>query len=329
MSYQVCQNIFSFENTEFMILLFLSILSIKLYLCEISVGSTFSKDSELDSVTAFSSRGPTSDGRMKPEVMAPGDSILSARAVPSTPGACDDNGGLKYAGGTSMSSPAVCGAAAIVRQYFEDGFYSKNTGDSNFVNPPSGPLIKAVLINGANALTSNHDMHPINPYDNNQGFGRVSLIDSLPLKNINKIKAKVVNRKEIASNSVDTYRVSIDKSDDCDLPLSVSLVWYDPPSGVGCTRCLLNNLNLFLTSDSKTYYSNGMKFKDDINNSERVQIVVEDGDEFLVHIEATDLITDVQLYAMVISGCLGNVESTTEEKKKSNIQYEIPNLVLW
>ena len=304
------------------------------YILKLSVGSTSKDKDHLDSVSIFSSRGPTEDGRMKPDVMAPGDNILSACANPSTPGTCDDNGGLKYAGGTSMSAPAVCGAAAIVRQYFEDGNYAQITGDVDFQNPPSGPLIKAVLINGANTLTYDHDMQLLEPYDNVQGFGLVNLMNSLPLHKKDSMKVKVMDRQEIASNSVQEFDVNIDLSKKCSLPLSVSLAWYDPPSALGCTKCLLNDLNLFVTSGSKTYKSNGYESqKDELNNAERVQINVQEaGDQFTIHVEATDLVTDDQMYALVITGCLSNVEDNQEknfEKKSFDMLEESPYLVRW
>jgi serine protease AprX len=58
-------------------------------------------------------RGPTSDGRRKPEIYAPGVGIQSSQVNTSC--------GFFGLTGTSMSSPAVAGAAALVRQYFAEG----------------------------------------------------------------------------------------------------------------------------------------------------------------------------------------------------------------
>lgn len=61
-----------------------------------------------NSVAAFSSRGPTSDGRTKPEVVARGVDTWCA----------DANGAdlYVYASGTSLSTPLVGGACALVRE---------------------------------------------------------------------------------------------------------------------------------------------------------------------------------------------------------------------
>jgi hypothetical protein len=68
-------------------------------------------------LAAFSSRGPTRDDRLKPDVVAPGTNIASVRSSLATGsgwGAIDAD--YMYMGGTSMATPLAAGAAAIVRQ---------------------------------------------------------------------------------------------------------------------------------------------------------------------------------------------------------------------
>ncbi|CAN0281458.1 unnamed protein product, partial [Ectocarpus sp. 13 AM-2016] len=70
-----------------------------------------SRVQDIDAMAYFSSFGPTLDDRIKPEVVAPGDMIYSAA------GSGDGNYTCRlwqYAG-TSMSTPIVAGAAALVR----------------------------------------------------------------------------------------------------------------------------------------------------------------------------------------------------------------------
>jgi hypothetical protein len=69
--------------------------------------------SDTPQIYAFSSRGPTSDGRDKPEVSATGMVVLSAMPDPSDPQ------GLGWASGTSMACPAVSGTVALLAGFAE------------------------------------------------------------------------------------------------------------------------------------------------------------------------------------------------------------------
>ncbi|MES2965989.1 MAG: S8 family serine peptidase, partial [Bdellovibrionota bacterium] len=128
-------------------------------------------------IAAFSSRGPTADGRIKPEIVAPGTNILSVRSqvVGSDPlwGAYND--AYVWSGGTSMSTPLTAGAAAVVRQYLVE---------NRKMAQPSGALMKATLIHTATELfpgqfgsvgkAKGQELVSRRP-NNDEGFGRVDV----------------------------------------------------------------------------------------------------------------------------------------------------------
>ena len=79
----------------------------------ITVGSTHRDQPHLYGVSYFSAKGPTADGRMKPDLVAPGERIVSCEAPvpPSAPGNAV-SATFKEDSGTSMAAPHVSGAIA-------------------------------------------------------------------------------------------------------------------------------------------------------------------------------------------------------------------------
>ncbi|WP_306819978.1 S8 family serine peptidase [Streptomyces sp. DSM 40750] len=103
-----------------------------------------------DSLARFSSRGPTADDGLKPDLSAPGVDIVAARAKHGAIGEDADIKGYTTMSGTSMATPHVAGAAAILAQRHPDW---------------NGTRIKAALMGSAKANTR------LTAYE--QGSGRV------------------------------------------------------------------------------------------------------------------------------------------------------------
>ncbi|MBB5797958.1 S8 family serine peptidase [Streptomyces caelestis] len=68
-----------------------------------------------DKIASWSSRGPTADGRLKPDIAAPGVDIIAAKAAHGTEGN-DEAPGYVSMSGTSMAAPHTAGAAAVLAQ---------------------------------------------------------------------------------------------------------------------------------------------------------------------------------------------------------------------
>jgi len=125
---------------------------------------------DAEGMAAFSSRGPTKEKRFKPDVVAPGTSILSTRSgavvtADVTFGVSNDPAYF-FDDGTSMATPLVAGCCAVLRE----------TLVKNNVQNPSAALVKALLINGAQTLAGQYlpseaGLSP-NP---SSGWGRVDL----------------------------------------------------------------------------------------------------------------------------------------------------------
>jgi len=257
-------------------------------------------------------QGPTVDGRRKPEVYLPGCNTTSARS--ST--ACSTIG----MSGTSMASPAVTGAAALVRQYFVDGFYPTGVAVPSDGFTPSGALIKAVLVNSAT------DMTGITGYPSNrEGWGRILLDDTLYFPG--NAGTMIVDEERNATGLTTGNIVEIPFTVTSTSPrLRATLVWVDPPASAstGSAAAWINNLDLEIVDPGNVVYkgnvlSGGVSISggtaDDRNNVEQVILATPTTGSYIARIKATAVNTvpvggGGQGYAIVLSGAVNEVPPT-------------------
>jgi subtilisin family serine protease len=159
-------------------------------------------------LAGFTSRGPTIDGRIKPDISAPGHTIYStysdgkaySHQCGSQVGA--HNTTLATMSGTSMATPITSGSAALVRQYFADGWltHSHNAPAASVTlsapsaaDPANGfnvssALVRAVLVNCAEDMQGYVQVGsgggtyriPAAP-SFYQGYGRIAMSNTLCL----------------------------------------------------------------------------------------------------------------------------------------------------
>ena len=193
--------------------------------------------------------------------------VVSAGALPNVFGECDPksppspngkSGGLLSLQGTSMATPVVSGTAALIRQYFVDGYYPTGSRDGTsapLVGNPTGALIKAVIMNSGQWLAGVDNgpagVTPAAPYDNAQNFGRLSLQDALYLPGRTNMQLTAFDRRAVEDGTSVSETVVVDKSDGCEYDkLVVTLVWTEP--GVsplhGVPRDPITYAPFFLTS---------------------------------------------------------------------------------
>jgi len=260
----------------------------------ITVGSTVNHKQYRGFVPAFSGRG-FCNGRPCVDLLAPGDILISSMAGTM----CDTM--EKF--GTSMSAPVISGTVALIRQYFEQ---VKPDG----IDQPSGPLIKAVLLNGGQECSTGQ------VYDEIQGYGRVSLKNTVPLEGLNSFEAAFYDRKFIRNRQTARYEFRIRNNRLCkQQPLRVTLAWYDPPAPT-----VLNDLDLLATHAGKQYYPNGKQNKDSVNNVERIQIDNPlNGQDIIITVNAANLITSQARYSMVVTGCISMPMSLSASRDVLNL----------
>ncbi|MCK4305350.1 MAG: S8 family serine peptidase [Candidatus Eisenbacteria sp.] len=200
----------------------------------ISVGAVYS-DNYLP--TCFSSRGPTDDGRLKPDLVAPGDEAedspepcLEGDMIRSTiPG--DTYGDMA---GTSMSAPMVSGTIALLSQQFDELGYEV----------PEPHTYKALLIQTARNLGNTGP-------DYTYGHGLLDAFGAVKLLERDDPNHELINVGYVTNLETDIYTMTVPPDVN---RLRVTLAWDDVAGVPGAGIELVNNLGVYLYSPSSIFF---------------------------------------------------------------------------
>lgn len=275
-------------------------------------------DVSVDRVLSFfSGRGPTMDLRVKPDVVVPGEWIVSARSSgdPSSIGCSTCRGSLLPLFGTSMATAIAAGTAALVRQYFTDGFYPNGANNPAASMQPSAALVKAVMIAAAVAdVTDPIDTLSGTAADSyaprpGVGYGRVELNSALSFQDDDATPDMyVVDGREIASGEL---HVHCFLTRDASLPFRATLVWSDPPAHLSSSWLLVNDLDLSLRSNSSDQLllgndhrtADGQRLWDVTNNVEQITTALPNSALVAVHVRGSHIpLHRSQPYSLVVTG---------------------------
>ncbi|MBD3286791.1 S8 family serine peptidase, partial [candidate division WOR-3 bacterium] len=265
-----------------------------------------------------SSIGPSGDGRIKPDLVVPGKDVRSAYAT--------SNDAEIALSGTSMASPVAAGNAALVRQYFTDGYYPTGTPSYQAGFTPSAALLKATLINSVETdYGSNHVP------DDNVGWGRPNLDNALYFPGDAR-KLVVADYDEgLETGTQFTGSVSVEADD---VPLRITVCWMDFPAVESASPALVNDLNLEVVSPSgKTYrgnnFSENLSVEDgnyDVRNTvENVFVDSPEEGEWSIHVHGNNVPIGPQPFALVVTGNIAGdfpsiafKDATVDDEGQSN-----------
>ena len=242
-----------------------------------------------------SSRGPVDDGRIKPDVIAPGGYVRSCKAQEAT-----DTGGATWTSnwymeytGTSMATPNAAGTAALIREYITEIAQRPE---------PQGALVKALMILGAK------DVGIRDIPNNDEGWGRVDLKNTLAPTNGRGIWVDDRSMLSATGNSK-SYSFNVTTAGQ---PFKAVVAWSDERGSRFSNTQLVNNLNLLVTTPSGVEYkgnefSQGRSIQggtyDSLNNVEVVLVDSAEAGLWTVKvIDANHNGGRAQPYAVAVSG---------------------------
>ena len=176
-----------------------------------------------DGLASFTEFGPMNDGRIKPDLVAFGDTVTLDQGTNNT----------QVNHGTSFATPVVTGVAALVFQA-----YKAVAG-----HEPSAALTKALLCNSAT------DLGPTGP-DAQYGFGLVNAEAAIRPWDYWPPAAAPSMRIRVTNGAALTFTANVQNTP----VLKATLCWLDPAGNPSAAKALVNDLDLEVVDPSGTIH---------------------------------------------------------------------------
>ena len=230
----------------------------------------------------FSGRGPTEDGRIKPDFVAPGTQILSTKS--RSAGACgwgSFDSDYCYMGGTSMATPIAAGATALLLEHLIE-----NEGITN----PTSSLVKAIFGASSHDMIGQYSSPTIgagNPIPNmHEGNGLLNMYGA--------VQTSFFQGESVSTgdNSGWSFTLPATPHD-----LQIGLAYIDPEATPGVTPYLVNDLDLAVKSPTGVWTS----LNDDLNNLRVMNFSSPDAGTWEVHVNGTNVPTGPQFFSLAIN----------------------------
>jgi hypothetical protein len=230
-----------------------------------------------DALASSSSRGPSEDGRIKPDVCAVGTDVYSTQP---------DNTYDSFTG-TSMACPGTAGTLATLWEAYRD---------THGGNDPYSALMKGILLNSADDLGNSGP-------DFKFGFGRINA----------RRAYRIISNNQFLIDSVATSVTNIHQ---INVPvgtkqLKVMLYWNDKEGSPASSIVLVNDLNLRVQDPANVIYSPwvlnnaanvaalnslAIRANDSLNNMEQVTIDSLPGGQYTIRVTGNDVPQGPQKY---------------------------------
>ncbi|OWZ13744.1 Serine protease [Phytophthora megakarya] len=256
-------------------------------------------------VASFSSAGPTTDGRLKPDVVAPGMSLISSQS--EAPGSTKTSSATCSLQGTSQATPVVTGVAVLLYEWLRDGWWKDGTKNSAYaMKTVPASLLKALIIHSGDSLQKRMAALPASGVvscssltkdatdvaypDVYQGYGKPNLTNIVDFTGASGTNGGNSSSEGLPSlyflpNSSENSEPAVAHGGEMvisftvarDVDLRATLVWTDPPGSTQATSQLQHDLDLVVRVRNGTQTfgpltADSGSGKDAKNNVEMVQV---------------------------------------------------------
>ena len=223
----------------------------------------------------FSSRGPTDDGRVKPDFVAPGTNVWSTKSRYS-----GGTGNYTAMSGTSMATPLAAGSTALLLQHLIE----------NRNHTPSSALVKAIYaatahdMMGQYASASNGASESIPNV--HEGYGRLDMWSAL--------NASFVDNESLSTNDDRGWSFVVPSSAP---KLQLGLSYTEDASAVAASTNLINDLDLAVKKPDGTWTN----LSDNLNNLRVLNFDTPAQGTWEVHVLGTSVPSGPQFFSLALN----------------------------
>lgn len=264
------------------------------------------------SPSGFSSSGPTNSFRISPHISALGSQVYCATWNSEKP---METNWYSLSSGTSFSSPAVAGGAALLQQHYKN-LHSTYMRSST---------LKGLICHTATDITQWGAKTVIGP-DPKTGYGLLNVEKAVEVIQSTASKPLRIIEQELANNGTFQLNFMTDSSDE---PLIVTLAWNDPYKQTLLTeKDLVNDLDIRVYNETDTYYpwkldenditSSALKGDNTVDNLEKIEIENPKG-SYVIEVSHKEILSENQNFSLIISGS-GNTSTLSSDLMETGLE---------